>query len=174
MMVSKLFDEEEEETLSSEVWDPFVAVGRLIIASRAADASITGRAFSFSVRVERAVILLIGVASIALATFSPVPFLGTILAWGTGFPFVGLRAYNRGEWGEKNLSCEAIEQKILEASLKLLKENAPEIIAKCRKFKAEPMATTDLELKEACWKMKAAALRKFAKQTFGPAQTEIH
>ena len=172
MMVSKLFDEEEEETFSSEVWDPFVAVGRLMIASSTADVSITGRAFSFSVRVQRAVILLIGVASIALV-FSPVPFLGPILLSGTGFPLKGLRAYNRGEWGKEDLSNEAIEQKILEASLKVFKENAPEIIAKCRKLKAEPLATTDLELKEACWKMKAAALRKFAKQTFGPAQNEI-
>ena len=87
----------------------------------------------------------------------------------TGASF-GVRFSMPGTWGEEDLSSEAIEEKILETSLKLHKENAVETIAKCKECKADTRDTiADLELKEAHWKMKAAALRKFAKANFGLA-----
>ena len=160
MMVSKLRNEEETEetTLAAlKVLDGFVALVTLIrpmvaAVTTAGPAAIAAAWPAF----------LVGGATMAGLTFGLVG--GATMAGVT----LGVRYLcQKGTWGEEDLSSEAIAEKILETSLKLCKENALETITKCKECKAENQIA-DLELKEAHCKMKAAALCKFAKATFGP------
>ena len=167
MMLSKLFNEEEEEETtqtSFKVWDPFWAPILVAAVGAAAPAAVAVAAEAASSLGSLAGLLATSVGGPAALGAN---ILGTVGRFGA-------RMARSGTWGEKDLSSEAIERKILETSLKLLKENAPKIIAKYRQCKADTRDTiAALELWEAHWKMKAAALRKFAKATFGPVHAQI-
>ena len=149
MMVSQLFNAEEREE-NTQAW--FNGCHLKFVAAAGVVSILAG--------------LLTGLtATVALST----GVAGAL----TGASF-GVRFSMSGIWGEEDLSSEAIENKILEASLKLHKENALETITKCKECKADTRDTiADLELKKAHCELKAAALRKFAKATFGPVHAQI-
>ena len=172
MMVSKLmYEEEEEEEEEEKQLDPFVAVGRLIIAVPVTiDATILAPGAAL-VSLATIVYHVAGPSFAALPATYPAALFATILVVAR----YGTRMAMSGIWGEEDLSSEAIERKIFETSFELLKENAPKVITKCKDFKAEAMdEIADPELREAHCKMKAAALRKFAKATFGLAHAQIN
>lgn len=170
MMVSKLFNAEEQEE-NTQAW--FNGCHLKFVAAAGVVSILAGL-------LTTTVALSTGVAGALTAIMWVPPGMSSATALGfaanyivTGASF-GVRFSMSGIWGEEDLSSEPIENKILEASLKLHKENALETITKCKECKADTRDTiADLELKEAHWKMKAAALHKFAKATFGLAHAHI-
>lgn len=170
MMVSQLFDAEEEEE-NTQAW--FNGCHSKFVAAASVVSILAGL-------LTTTVALSTGVAGALTAIMWVPPGMSSATALGVAANYIvtvssfGVRFSMSGIWGEEDLSSEAIENKILETSLKLHKENAVETISKYRQCKADTRDTSaDLELKEAHWKMKAAALRKFAKATFGPVHAQI-
>lgn len=180
MMVSKLFnteegeEEEEVEKTPLEVWDLLVELNPRIIARHVNAGHWTVQepislfndlsAAGFPPPVETLLGLFLVLMLLVLLLVDALPLLFRDVKCAVGFR----------KWGKGALTFEAMEEKIVQASLKMSKENAGKVIKECKDSKAEAMEKiAALELKETHCKMKAAALRKFAKATFGLAHAHI-